>query len=550
MKMNFLTRLIGVVSLWALMAFASWAQSNNDAYHLTNETFSGSARYQAMGGAFGALGGDFSSLKQNPAGMALLKRNDVQFTAGLMGQSSISDWNELSTLVGIKRAQKGSSLNSFSVTLGGFSDKLRCGGSFTFGISPRHTFSRNISAYSGKPLEFSLADFAASITPEGLTPGQLNPDKNKQDVYKTVAAPWLSILGHQGGWTVPHPDGYYLSTFEYGGKLYGPREASLSLKERGATTDYIFNGGFNWDDLFYLGFGLTTTTIDYFLSSSYKENFPEKDFLYLDNLLHTVGLGTSLSVGAIIRPVDFLRLGVSYYSPTWMRLKDNFSAEAGSRYSQAVDEHGNPYPEEAWFMNAKTPEATAPQYSLTGPSKAVFSAAAIFGGYGLLSADLELTNHQNISFDDTPDFRYSNNILRKYYKKNTLGFRLGAEIRPLQRLSLRGGFNYRESPIQGELQPKFDSHAVVPISEAGTVPHYDLEGAYFNYTMGVGIRVSPAFYMDFALVFGTRNYAVYAFPTYTIKDGAGKTHILNKSPEPIKVKENQINAALTFGYRF
>ena len=41
---------------------------------------SGSARYTAMGGAFGSLGGEFSSLSSNPAGLGMYQFSEYLFT--------------------------------------------------------------------------------------------------------------------------------------------------------------------------------------------------------------------------------------------------------------------------------------------------------------------------------------------------------------------------------------------------------------------------------------------------------------------------------------
>ncbi|MEP5428457.1 MAG: UPF0164 family protein, partial [Flavobacteriaceae bacterium] len=54
------------------------AQNINDVLRYSSENIQGTARFQAMGGAFGALGGDLSSLNVNPAGSAVF--NYSQFT--------------------------------------------------------------------------------------------------------------------------------------------------------------------------------------------------------------------------------------------------------------------------------------------------------------------------------------------------------------------------------------------------------------------------------------------------------------------------------------
>ena len=61
------------IFLFALGLTASIAQSQevSDALLYSQENLNGTARFRAMSGAFGALGGDLSSINVNPAGSAV-----------------------------------------------------------------------------------------------------------------------------------------------------------------------------------------------------------------------------------------------------------------------------------------------------------------------------------------------------------------------------------------------------------------------------------------------------------------------------------------------
>ncbi len=52
-----------------------------------------SARNAGMGGAFGALGADLSSINSNPAGLGLYRRSDFNITANLGGSNSKTSFN-------------------------------------------------------------------------------------------------------------------------------------------------------------------------------------------------------------------------------------------------------------------------------------------------------------------------------------------------------------------------------------------------------------------------------------------------------------------------
>src|SRR6056297_492615 len=81
------------------------AQNINDVLKYGTENLQGTARFQSMGGAFGALGGDLSALNINPAGAAVFNNTLVTFSGtffvtdneanyfGTQRNSNINDFN-------------------------------------------------------------------------------------------------------------------------------------------------------------------------------------------------------------------------------------------------------------------------------------------------------------------------------------------------------------------------------------------------------------------------------------------------------------------------
>ena len=63
------------VSIFCFIAFQTInAQYVSDGLRYSSGETQGTARFKAMGGAFGALGGDISAISINPAGAAIFKR--------------------------------------------------------------------------------------------------------------------------------------------------------------------------------------------------------------------------------------------------------------------------------------------------------------------------------------------------------------------------------------------------------------------------------------------------------------------------------------------
>ena len=91
------------------VAYLSNAQTlsyNDIGVLFSKENINGTARYNAMSGAFGALGGDLSAIETNPAGAAVFLKSEfavsvnnrnIQTTANFYGDSSLTD-NDYSNL--------------------------------------------------------------------------------------------------------------------------------------------------------------------------------------------------------------------------------------------------------------------------------------------------------------------------------------------------------------------------------------------------------------------------------------------------------------------
>ena len=59
------------------------AQDAFDVLQLSQTELRGTSRFQAMAGAFGALGGDLSTLTQNPGGIGVYRNSDIGITMSL-----------------------------------------------------------------------------------------------------------------------------------------------------------------------------------------------------------------------------------------------------------------------------------------------------------------------------------------------------------------------------------------------------------------------------------------------------------------------------------
>ena len=79
----FLQLLLGVEMIYA--------QTETEILNYSRLSYAGSARAAAMGGAFGALGGDISSWNLNPAAVGVFRKSSVTYTSGYVKDEK-SDW--------------------------------------------------------------------------------------------------------------------------------------------------------------------------------------------------------------------------------------------------------------------------------------------------------------------------------------------------------------------------------------------------------------------------------------------------------------------------
>lgn len=72
-----------------LFSAGMYAQGEVEALKFSRHDLYGTARSMAMGGAFGALGGDITGVSINPAGIAVYRSSEVVGTFAFANQKAI-----------------------------------------------------------------------------------------------------------------------------------------------------------------------------------------------------------------------------------------------------------------------------------------------------------------------------------------------------------------------------------------------------------------------------------------------------------------------------
>ena len=71
-------KILYILPTLLLFSFFVSAQNEEDALRFSRQTPFGSARVTAMGGAFGALGGDLTTLSTNPGGIGVFRKSEIR----------------------------------------------------------------------------------------------------------------------------------------------------------------------------------------------------------------------------------------------------------------------------------------------------------------------------------------------------------------------------------------------------------------------------------------------------------------------------------------
>jgi long-subunit fatty acid transport protein len=507
--------------LMALLVCAGlFAQGEMDAIRLSDGDLRGTARGQAMAGAFGALGGDVTGIMINPAGLGVYRSSEVNATMALNSAHLKTDWqNTFNRERTVKFNFDNISYIGYYPT-GNMSVPVL---NFAFTYNRLKNFNRRYSA-SGQGMQPSLTAYIAAIT-KGVYYNDMNMDEgNRYDPYANPAIPWLSTLGWLGFLINDVSDNSYSGLFP--DATVSPR---LNVNEQGCIESYDFSLGTNFSDKFYLGMTFALTDISYVMNSSYGEEFSSGGTVGLSNSFKTEGAGFQFVFGGIYRPFDFLRLGIAYHSPVLYSLEDYYQGHTTANYPGASSE---------W---AKTPDNALTRYRFNTPGKWVFSTAGIIGTKAIVSLDYEVKNYGHMYLMDPEGLpkKDANKYIDEDFKVAST-FRAGLEYRLTPQFSARVGYSYAQNPYEQQFQAGKKEAMIV-----GTVPHYTIDGDVRYITGGIGYRFTPNFYIDATLVYRTQKDDFYYFPSVIRPEGGFEVHSL-----PGSLTNTNYKVLVTAGYKF
>jgi hypothetical protein len=498
---NKMMKKIGLIIIAMITALnAGLAQNVDDALRYSQIFYNGTARFQSMGGAFTALGGDLSSLSQNPAGIGVFRSSEISITPQLYYYKSNTDFNNSSSK---------DNLNDFNLGQAGIVLNLRNRESGTglvtlnIGYSFNRTNNLNQTIkIKGTSNKSSLLDYWAEIS-NGIADTSLYydvPDAFLGWYTWLLNIDSLSAIANTYGTAYTNYGKY---TADYG------KDMTRLITNTGYTAEHAISVGGNYSNKLFFGVTLGITKIEYESKFEHSEVSDStlasgfKDFNYTF-YYRNWGTGYSLKLGVIYKPIEPLRLGLSFHTPTYFKINeyvnDNIVSDVVGKFE---DEKSNVA---SWY-----------NYALTTPFRATIGAAYQIRKFGVLSAEYEFIDYSMAKFSETgDDYDYTNkNDAIKNSLKSVSNIRVGAEVR-LSRLYFRGGYSYYGKAYKsGDVNDNID---------------------YSSISLGAGFREQNLF-IDFAFTTMTnpQNYILYAS---------------NIETPMAKMNINRNIFTVSFGYKF
>lgn len=410
------------------------AQNEIDALRYSQTFVTGTSKSLGMSGAMGAIGGDFSTLSINPAGIGMYRSSEFSLSTYMYTNSVSSDFlgnSYTDDAFDLRVGNLGFVINNSKGRESGWIST-----SFGFGYNQTNNFNQDIFM-RGVNHESSYLDNFVSFA---------NNSPSLDPLYEQLAFD-VSILPYDGDLDE------YWNDIENAG--YGQNQ-QREINSRGRMGEYLFSFGANYDNRLYLGASLGINHTFFDQTIIHTESDPTDFIDYFDSFsfeeyLVTRGTGYSMKFGAIFQALDFLRVGASFHLPSFYYMRDNFD-----NYMTA-------------YIDADYPDDESPQsagsglweykYRLRTPAKSVLSAAFTIGNLGMLSVDYEFIDYRKSSLEASDDNFYDENTVIDNLFGTASNLRLGGELK-LGLLYIRGGYGYYGSPFASG-EPNVDSNRMV-----------------------------------------------------------------------------------------
>ncbi len=507
----------------------------------------GTARSMALGGAFTSLGADLASMSINPAGLGMYRRNEIALTPMMTFQSS----QTAGTIPYAKNGKNRFSMANFGAALNAYEGTGTLT-SFTVGIglnriadfNSRYSFKTDTPYGGGAVFAPTIAD----IFGQQLGQAGIFPDKDGLGYTNRNPYYWPAVLGYNGYMISPYHDPETEESV-YVPDCIGSNASVLHYMDvvnSGSINEFTISAGANLNNIVYIGATIGIQSVHkstgvYYGEDYRYENGPaansageliETQLDYADIYQKSVldGSGVNFKLGVIVRPIESLRIGVAFHTPTYYSLERSYYGDITSQiYNNATDkteikQDGTPYQDD---MGGNS-------WCFTSPARLMFGLSYTFGNFGLVTVDYERDWYNGIRVKNTPEgFEiypedYKAEFKHAFQGTNTI--RAGVEFKPLPMMALRVGAGYTDSMLKNKED------------------YYDMPLTYETryITAGAGFNLSRYVTLDFAYQNVTDKQTKYRL-FYSMEQATGEFFTTTGL---FDTKSKRHNVAMSLIFRF
>jgi hypothetical protein len=477
-----------------LASYTIFSQNDLDAIRYSRADVNGSSRYKAMGGAFGALGADLSCSAYNPGGLALFKKGEASFGAGLKFINNTGTINGKTADI----ADASFVFNNFGIAL----------------AWPAQTDNENRHVVSFTNIQqnnFYDKSRISSYTTNSIAKDMLNLARQKQNASDLGAYENMGFQTYIVDTVIRQGKTLFFSPVDLRRNVLQTRDIVTS----GKLNDINLSYAFCYKDQYYIGASLGLPRINFTSTTTHTES-DDKDSMrvtitsppnqpvtytttyieeplaiYTDKLgfnsltyteyFNTTGKGVNLKLGAVARVNDNIRVGAYYHTSTIFTLNDKYYNTISAAYDKDPknpDEYKDPA------------EGGTYKYKIITPPKFGINTGFIINKTVAIGIDYEYINYRKaqLSSDVVSDFAGVNAVIKHKYSYAT-NVRAGVEIN-LKPVMLRFGYNMQGSPFGNAFTGSF-------VRQTGS--------------LGIGFRSKNNVYYDFVWykTFSTEDYYMF-----------------------------------------
>jgi len=431
MKINRLHVLIVIL----LSNLGLHAQNISDVVRWSSTDPTGTARTLGVGSAFGAMGGDFSVININPAGIADFRISEFTFTPSLRTSNTESFFQSASSNVSFnKKSSLG--LDNIGFVIASNPGTSLTSSNFAIGYSRMSDLQRNISI-AGKTKGSITTYFAEQAN--GLTEDQLD-EFISYPAYRTFA-----IFDADG-------DNFYETDFA---EEDLPVMKAQEIIQTGGVNELTLGWAGEYQNKLNMGISIGVPFSSFEESKVYTEEDPDDEIAIFNSLeytelLNTSGVGFNFKAGFTYKITPAIRFGGAFHSPTWNRFTDNYNTSMTYDFNDGANPVQPPY---------NSLEGTF-QYRITTPWRAIGSVGTIYRIgeiVGFVNVDFEHLDYTNASYNGTAfdksadEQRYTNEVNKDVRERlgTATNVRLGTEM-GYKNLRLRVGYSWEQSAFNAD----------------------------------------------------------------------------------------------------